>query len=215
MKSNKIFLLALMAISLLALAVSCGDDSSDNGEVKGDISDLYEGALAEVEVQVLGDGTLYALEIELGDYEEDEDDEDEDEDDDFEEEFIAPVEAIADDFSYIIVYGDLMVMLDLDDDDDDDDDEDEDEGELEISDLDVGMWVAVEGLYSDTDGIFHADEILAAGEEEREIGSKIQNLTESSFTMIGLTITYDEDTEVEIEEGEDDDEDEDDEEDDD
>jgi len=212
MKTGKIAFLAVLAVSLLALAFACGDESSDNGEVMGDISDLTEGALAEVEIQILGDGTLYAEEIELGDYEEEEeDDEDEEEDDEFEEEFTAPVEVIADDFSYIIVYADLMVMLDLEDDDDDDDDEDdEDEGELEITDLDVGMWVSVEGLYSETDGIFHADEILAAGEQEREIGSKIQSLTDSSFTMLGLTITYDENTEVEIEEGEDDDEDDDD-----
>ncbi|MCZ7583122.1 MAG: DUF5666 domain-containing protein [Deltaproteobacteria bacterium] len=163
------FAVAMFAAMGFVLACDSSDDG-DNGEVKGDISDLSEGALAEVEVVVLDDGTLYAAEIELGNYDEDEDDDDDDDDDDdedeFEEEFTTTVDAVADDFTSFIVFGTLTVQLDLEDDDDDEDDEDEDEGELTIDQLSAGQWVTVDGLFSASDGIFHSDEVTAAGEEE-------------------------------------------------
>jgi len=217
MKDLKQLLIVAFLTMVMTLAFACGgsDDDDDNGEVMGDTSDLTEGALAEAEVEILEDGTLYSLEIELGgddDDDDDNDDNDDEDDDEFEEEFTAPVEAIAEDFSSVTFFGGLVVMLDLEDDDDDEDDEDEDE--LAIDELTVGMWVEVEGLYDAADGIFHADEIEAADEEEMEISSIIQNLTDSSFTMLGLTITFDENTEVELD-GDDDDDDDDDDEDDD
>jgi hypothetical protein len=84
------------------------------------------------------------------------------------------------------------------------------EEEIGICDLTAGMWIEVEGEYG-TDGIFYAEKIEAAEDEETGIESVLENLTAGTFTMLGLTITYDENTVIgagndsENEDGEDDD----------
>jgi hypothetical protein len=76
--------------------------------------------------------------------------------------------------------------------------EGQDDGDDEpgICDLTPGMWIEAEGEY-EADGIFHAEEIEIADEAETEIESVIGNLTDGTFTMLGLTITYDDSTIVE------------------
>jgi hypothetical protein len=91
---------------------------------------------------------------------------------------------------------------DADDDDDQDDDDDNDD-DLGICDLTPGMWIEAAGVLGD-DGVFQADEIKAADDEEIEIDAALENLGAASFTMIGLTIAYDGNTVVN-EDGDDDD----------
>jgi hypothetical protein len=67
------------------------------------------------------------------------------------------------------------------------------EEEIGICDLTAGMWIEVEGEYG-TDGIFTAEEIEIADEAETEIEAVLENLTEGTFMMLGLVITYDENT---------------------
>jgi len=89
------------------------------------------------------------------------------------------------------------------------DGEDGEDGEedLGICDLTAGVWIEAEGEY-EADGIFYAKKIELADEAESEIESVILNVTDGTFTMLGLTITYDEDTIIEggDEEGENEDE---------
>lgn len=209
-----------------------------------DDSGLVEGAWYEVELQIEADNSLYALEIEQeGDDDDDDceqegenegecddgDDDDADEEEDDEEEceqegehegenegcdgeeelelegeISAQVISIAaDGLSFELLPGYFVTLED-----------DADADSLAIADLEVGMWVEVEGEYED--GVFEAEEIEAADEAEIEIEGQIYNVTGSSFSMLGLTISYDSATEIETDdEEEDDDDDDDDEEDDD
>ena len=195
---------------------------------------LTEGSVFEVELQVLGDGSLYALEIELADAdadgdEDDDEDEDEDEqegehedgdDDDDENEdvdkgFSVQVDSVATDCSSFTVFGTLAVVLDEGDDDDDEEGEgrdveeedgDDDEDDLSICDLSAGMWIEVEGFYG-TDGFFYAEEIEETDEEETEMVGVIENLTSSTFTIFGVMITYDSNTEIDLDDDDDNDDD--------
>lgn len=245
MKNWKILLMAVLALSLMAYAFGCAtDDGSGSGEVKGDTSgsSFENGAKADVELEILEDGTLYATSIEFDDEEEDDDDceceqegehegenedcdcedddeedveddedeegdhqddDDEDDDDDDDEgdkeEFDALVEEVGED--YFVVFGDLVVMMEPDDGDEDEGDEEDDEGEVdyEISDLTVGTWVEVKGAYDAANNIFYAEEIKGQEDGENEFGveSIIENLGDASFTMLGMTITYDSNTTIE------------------
>jgi len=147
---------------------------------------LTEGTVYEVELQLLEDGSLYAVEIEPSDGE--------DEEEDGDTGFSVQVDAVADDLSSFSVLGALTVVLDPEEGDADDE-------TLLISDLAVGMWIEAEGELA-ADGVFHAEEIEAADEEESEIAAVLENLTDTTFTMIGLTISYDESTEIDGDEEE-------------
>jgi len=181
-----------VALSMLLFALpGCPADEGDG---------LVEGTVYEAEIQTLDDGTLYAIEIEPSDGEDEEEDgeteEEEDGDDDGEIDtgFSVQIDAIADDRLSFTVFGTLTVVLDLELGDPDDE-------TLLISDLAVGMWIEAEGELA-ADGVFHAEEIEAADEEESEIEAVLENLTDTTFTMLGLTISYDEGTEIDGDEEE-------------
>ena len=91
--------------------------------------------------------------------------------------------------------------------------EGDDDDHLTIADLEVGMWVEVEGEYEN--GMFEAEEIELADENEIEIEGVAYNITPTTFSMLGLTISYDDTTEIEIEDDDDDHDDDDDDDDDD
>jgi hypothetical protein len=250
----------LLAIfSMLALGAACiGDGSSGNGQVKGDTTggpdDLTAGAFADVHVETLADGTLYAFAINLDgkDGEDDDDDDDNDDNDDGEddddddnddgeneddddddnddnddgqnvddddddnddnddgeddgeegkEKFEVQVDSVMADFSSFIVFGDLVVMMEPDDGDANEQPGEGGEGDeandLEIPDLAPGLWIEAKGVYDVAAGIFYAEEITARtdGETDASIESLIDTVGDGSFTMLGLTITYDANTEI-------------------
>jgi len=168
---------------------------------------LKNGMVYEVELEIQGDGTLFALEAETtgadDDCEQEGANEGENEDCDGAigsgAEISAQVTEIAADRSTFQLLGALTVMLDSGA-----------EIELPIESLEVGTWVEVEGALG-TDGLFHATELEAAGEHETELLATLYDLTDSSFMMVGLTIAYDDTLEMECEddEGEDHDDDDD------
>jgi len=180
---------------------------------------LVEGQVYEVELQILDGDVLYAVEAEQeGDDDEceqegenegenedcdAEEDTDAEEDDDAEYDISAQVTAVADDLTSFELLGALTVTVEADA-----------EAEIAITDLAVGMWVEVAGELEG--GVFEAEELELADEQETEIEGVISDLTDTSFTMAGLVITYDDATEIECADSEDEDEegDEDDEEDD-
>jgi len=177
---------------------------------------LVAGSAYEVEIQVLEDGTLYAVSIEPSDEgeqdgeqegeNEEEDGENEDEDgegDEVETGFSVQVDSIAADCSSFTVFGSLTVVLEADDAAGEDLEREAGEEEIGICDLTAGMWIEVEGEYG-ADGVFVAEEIEIADEAETEIESVLENLTGGTFTMLGLTISYDSDTVIEASEEEED-----------
>jgi len=206
--------LFLVLVALFLLLPGCPLTETETG--------LVNGAVYEVEIQVLDDGTLYAVEIEPSDDSEadEDDDADEEEDGDTDEEadgdddedgeevesgFSVQIDAIAADRTSFTVFGSLTVVLEAEE-------GEVDEEGLQMTDLTVGMWIEAEGEYG-ADGIFYAEEIEAADEEEIEIEAVLGNLTDTTFAMLGLTINYDSGTAIdgeEEEEGEEDDEEDDD-----
>jgi len=171
---------------------------------------FVEGEVYEIELLVDGD-VLYAIEAEQGgedcdeedEEEADEDGEDEEEDCDEEEEddemieVTAQITAIAEDLSSFELLGALTVEI-----------EGDAEIEIPLETLAVGTWVEVEGEFEG--GVLEAEELEPADEQETEIEGAIADVTATSFTIAGLTVTYDDATEFECEEGEDDDDDDDD-----
>ena len=165
---------------------------------------LQNGKTYEVELAVTEAG-LFALEAETEGADDDCEQEGEHEgenegcDDDGEgAELTAQVTDIAADRSTFELLGALTVMLDVGAD-----------AEIPLETLEIGDWVEVEGNLG-TDGLFHASELEAAGEHETELTAVLQDLTDSSFTMIGLTISYDDSLEIECEDEDDGDDEEDD-----
>jgi hypothetical protein len=162
---------------------------------------FVEGEVYEIELQVDGDA-LYAVEAEQegedcdgDDDEAEEDDDDCDEAEDDEEiEITAQVTAIAEDLSSFELLGALTVELEGDAD-----------AEILVEDLAVGMWVEVEGELEG--GVLEGEELEPADEEETEIEGAISYLTDSSFTIAGLVVTYDDTTEIECGGDDDDDDD--------
>jgi hypothetical protein len=199
-------IIAAIVVFLPLLQCSALDEANTaqgtNAMTEQGAGSLVEGQVYEVELEAIGNGGLYAAEIEL------EDDED--------IEFSAQVESVAADCSSFTALGGLTVVLDGEDDDNDDgDDDDNDDGdELEICDLAAGMWIEVEGVLG-ADGLFHAEEIENADEEEIELEAQLENLGPSSFTMLGLTIAFDANTVIDGDEDEEDSDDEDNDDDDD
>jgi len=111
---------------------------------------------------------------------------------------------VASDFSSFVVFNNLVVMKEADDGNEqkaENNEGEENDTDYEIPDLTVGTWVEVKGAFDAAAGIFYAEEIHGqeSGETEYGIESVISNLSDSSFTMLGLTITYDENTQFESE----------------
>ena len=178
---------------------------------------LVEGEFYEVELQINADSSLYALEIE----QEGDGDDDGGYDDDCEQEGEHEGENEGcDGDSEINMEGEIsaqVISIDagrlifellpgyfviLDDDDEGETDRGDDDDHLAIADLEVGMWVEVEGEYEN--GRFVAEEIELADESETEIEGVMYNITPTTFSMLGLTISYDDATEIEIDEDDDD-----------
>ena len=258
-KSLKLLLAMLAVFTMLLFVAACDNNgSSGSSEVKGDTTDtggngLTAGAYADVHVEMLADGTLYAASIELGgegddenegdeegedqegdhqdddqgedqegdhqdddqgedqegdhqdDDQDDDDDDDEGDDDDDEgdkEKFEAQVDSVAADFSSFVVFGDLVVMMETDDGDQaqdaENDSENDEADDLEIPALTVGLWIEAKGAFDPVAGIFYAEEIKARtdGETDAGIESLIDTVGDGSFTMLGLTITFDANTEI-------------------
>ena len=243
-KSLKLLLAVLAVFTLLLFVAACDNSgSSGSSEVKGDTTDtggngLTAGAYADVHVETLADGTLYAKSIELGgegddenegdeegedqegDHQDDDqgevedddqgedqegDHQDDDGDDDDEgdkEKFEAQVDSVAADFSSFVVFGDLVVMMEPDDGDQaqdtENDNEDDEADDLEIPSLTAGLWIEVKGAYDPVAGILYAEEIKARsdGETDASIETLIDSVGDGSFTMLGLTITFDANTEI-------------------
>jgi hypothetical protein len=192
-------LATILALVLLALP-GCPKSDSCPG--------LQNGKVYEVELAVTADG-LFALEAETAGADDDCEQEGENEgenegcdDEGDEAELTAQVTDIAADRSTFELLGALTVMV-----------EPGAEVEISIDGMEIGDWVEVEGALG-TDGLFHATELEAAGEHETELQAVLQDLTDSTFTMIGLTITYDDTLEMECEDDDHDDDDDDDDEDD-
>jgi hypothetical protein len=199
------------SLNILAVATLCtGVVLFLQGCPRSPCGPLAEGKVYEAELQVLGDGTLYALEIESegGDGDNvncEQEGENEGENDPCdgegggEAELSAQVSAVdVDRGVFELLGGALTVAIGPDTD-----------TQFALESLEVGTWVEVEGALG-TDGLFHAEEVEAAGEHENEIMGVLENLTDNTFTMIGMTIAYDDSTEKECEdedEGEDDDDD--------
>jgi hypothetical protein len=204
----------LIAACALLFVVLPGCPKLQGGGCDG----FVDGQAYEVVLQIQGGDVLYAVEAELvadgdeceqeGDNEGDnegcdadadsDDDADADSDDDAdtdaddEEEgdaegdeagyqIAAQVTAIADDLSGFELLGALTVVL-----------EDDAEAEVAIADLAIGAWVEVEGDFED--GVLEAEKIELADDEEINIEGALSGLTDTSFTMAGLTITYDDAT---------------------
>lgn len=270
----KRLLLNLVLTVILPLFVfgGCSEEAADSGgEVKGDsatavetladgdsataVEALADGVYAEVELEILEDGTLYALSIEIEDDDDDAKAGDDDNDDkDLKDEFKAQVDAEADHFLSFSVLGGLTVVMEADDEDEDDidcqngftpdgqpcedddeddeaeeddgddiqcqdgltpdgqtcedddaDDEDEEE-DLEIAELEAGIWVEVKGSYSEEDGTFFAEKIQLADDNESKAEGVISGLGDSSFSIFGLTITFDDNTLLDVGDDNDDDE---------
>ncbi len=177
---------------------------------------LVEGEFYEVELQINADSSLHALEIEQegdgdddGDYDDDceqegeheGEDEDCDEESDLELEGEISAQVLSIDASrgiFELLPGYFVI---LDDDDDETERVDDDDDHLTIADLEVGMWVEVEGEYEN--GMFEAEEIELADESEIEIAGAMYRITSSNFSMLGLTISYDDATEIEIDDDDD------------
>jgi hypothetical protein len=191
--------------------IECEDGLTPDGQVcddgpdedKGDEADKNdENGTDDIECE---DGVTPDGQICEDGQNEDEDDGDADEEEDGAgNELVAVVEMIADDLSSFTVLGGLTIVLDdasdedVEDDTDEetDDDANEDETELDIATLTVGARVEVAGEYSSVDGIFHADELKTPDEEVIELDGTISDLTANSFSMFGLTISYDRNTSV-------------------
>jgi hypothetical protein len=185
MLKRTLFTASVLAICGLSFLVLPGCPRSPCGP-------LEEGKAYEVELAIGGDGTFYAIEAETTGASFDVG----------QGRLTAKVTDVAADRTTFELLGALTVAL-----------EPGAAGGSMIETISVGDWVRVEGAVAQ-DGVFQADVLADAGEHETELEAVLESLTDASFTMIGLTIAYDDATETECEEEEEDDDDDDDDDDD-
>ena len=231
----KITTLLLVLFTLIFTACSNSGTGVARAEASSGSDSIVVGVFADVHVNMLPDGTLYATSIDFND------EVDRSEAEDAEKcLFEAQVETVSSDGASFTVLGGLQVVfLNNDDDeygdddedhyqgDDDNDDQEENEGDdegdyegehgehhgdqeegaeqddendnedidnEEIVSFQADQWIEVEGFYSESDGIFNADDIKPHDDMESSVEAFITEVGDGTFTMLGLVISYDDQT---------------------
>jgi hypothetical protein len=123
--------------------------------------------------------------------------------------FYTQVDSVDPEAGSFVVFDELVVVMAEAEDEDPDalsttstaqdpdegDDDKEDYEQVGIDELVAGDWVKAIGRCDD-DGVFHAEMLFPVEEGRHMIWAELWDLTDSSFTMLGLEIAYDSETKI-------------------